>query len=177
MIRDTSRITDLVLHCSASPNGRSVPLTEIDSWHRARGFKRSVSAINRDPRRLTSIGYHRVIQPSGAIEQGREFDEVGAHCPRPEDLDGLDQEAAIYPGNSRSIGLCLVGTDQFTPEQWGALRGEVQDLMAIFPIVRVWSHHQLTTAKLCPCFSARDWLAGGMEPMPGHVLGVTAAVG
>lgn len=164
MFRDTKRITDLVLHSSATRNGEHVAVQEIDEWHVSRDFRRSARAVERDTRHLRAIGYHRVIYVSGQVVQGRDFDEVGAHAPRPEDLDGLDAEAALYPGNSRSIGVCLIGTSAYTREQWAALSDEVASLMATYKIERVWSHYQLNPGKTCPGFSARDWLAGGMLP-------------
>lgn len=169
MFRDLKTVTEVVLHCSATPNGRRTTVLEIDQWHIARGFRRSPIAVERDPRQLTAIGYHRVIYTNGEVVQGRDFDEVGAHAPRPEDMHGLAIEAAMYPGNSRSIGVCLIGTDAYTPLQWGSLRDEVRDLMKRFPIERLWSHNQLTTGKTCPGFSASDWFLGGMDPVEGRV--------
>lgn len=169
MFRDLKKITDIVIHCAATPNGRRTTVQEIDSWHATRGFRRSPIAVERDTRRLVAIGYHRVIYTDGEVVQGRELDEVGAHAPRPADLAGLHAEAADYPGNSTSIGICLIGTDKFTLAQWGALRTEVDGFMERFDIERVWAHNELSE-KTCPGFSVRDWFAGGMQPMAGQVL-------
>lgn len=170
MRRKLDTITEIVIHCSASANGQRVAIETIDSWHRSRGFRRSVAAIDADPRHLTSIGYHRIIQPNGLDEVGRNADEVGAHAPRPADLDGLGPEAADYPGNSRSLGVCLIGTDRYTMTQWFALRDIVGQWMGDYPIKRVWSHNQLTATKTCPGFLARDWAAGGMQPIMACLL-------
>lgn len=170
MFRDTRTITALVVHCSASPNGKHVTVKEIDEWHRERGFKRGPIAIERDPRRLTSIGYHRVIYPDGQRIQGRDFDEVGAHAPRPRGLDGLTLESANYGGNAVSVGVCLIGTDAFTLAQWEALRAEVSDLIERFDVRLIYGHRDLTSAKTCPNFSVREWLEGGMVPVTGMVF-------
>lgn len=175
-VRADNRITDLVIHCAATPNGRPYSIQQIDSDHRARGFRRDAQAIKDDARGLTSIGYHRVIQPDGTVEQGREFREWGAHAPRPSAAEEKALKAwglrpDLYLGNPRSIGVCLIGTDKFTLAQWSALADEVTRLRARFPMIgRLWSHNHLTTAKRCPCFDVRDWEQGGMRPIAGMVL-------
>jgi N-acetylmuramoyl-L-alanine amidase len=172
-LRLPERITDLVIHCTASPNGKPYTLRQIDRDHRLRGFRRDAAAIKADPRGLTSIGYHRVCQPDGTVEQGRAFEEWGAHAPRPTEaeLEQLDEEARVYRGNPRSIGWCLVGTDRFTPAQWETLRADVVDILERFQsIKRLWSHHELTPVKRCPCFSVREWLLGGMAPIEANLL-------
>ena len=40
-------INRIILHCTATPRGRHVTVSDIDRWHKARGF--------------AGIGYHYVI--------------------------------------------------------------------------------------------------------------------
>ena len=54
-------ITRLILHCSASPNGRDDRAADIDRWHRERGFRRDPALIQHDNPTLRHIGYHYVI--------------------------------------------------------------------------------------------------------------------
>lgn len=112
-------INIIVIHCSASPNAASLfrgsagtpgfqnPAQVIDQWHAERGFKRTDEWRQRQNPGLASIGYHYVICRNGAVLTGRHVDEVGAH---------------VQGFNKQSIGICLVGTDQYTPEQWDSLR-------------------------------------------------------
>lgn len=164
----TRRIEAIAIHCSATPNGRtlfcgatgqpgfSTPVQEIDRWHRARGFKRAEAERAKMNPGLCCIGYHYVIYTNGAIASGRAEAEVGAH---------------VAGFNTKSIGVCLVGTDRFTGMQWLGLRQLVAALTRKYPNARVLGHRDFpSVSKLCPGFSVADWLAGGMEPMPGHLL-------
>lgn len=107
MRRDKSQITTLILHCAATPNGAHFTAEDIDAWHAQRGFHRDSLDRERHEPRLKAIGYQYVIYVNGALRNGRAEEEVGAHC------KGL---------NSVSIGVCLIGTDQFTVHQWANLR-------------------------------------------------------
>lgn len=164
----TRPISAIAIHCAATPNGRTLftgragkpgfrtPVMEINAWHQARGFKRAPAALAKMNPGLCCIGYHYVIYTNGAIATGRAEAEVGAH---------------VAGFNSKSIGVCLVGTDQFTPAQWAALADLVRGLMKRYPDARVLGHRDFPqVAKSCPGFSVADWLAGGMEPLAGHVL-------
>jgi len=80
----------IVWHTAAHATKEGVALdtsaAEIDQWHKARGWK--------------GIGYQRVIRFDGTIENGRSYDEAGAH------VQGL---------NSRAIGYCFSGHGDFMP--------------------------------------------------------------
>ena len=158
----------IVIHCSASPNGRRVTSEEIDAWHQARGFARNPALIGANEPKLRHIGYHYVIYAEGATRIGRGEREPGAHC------QGY---------NRNSIGICLVGTDQFGLPQWDTLKGLVSALALTYPQARIVGHRDLSPdqnqngfvepfewLKTCPGFSVADWRAGGMEPLKNHVL-------
>ena len=70
----------IIVHCSATAEGKDFKEKDIDKWHRQRGF--------------TCIGYHYVVDLDGKIEVGRPESQIGAHC------KGY---------NSVSIGVCYVG--------------------------------------------------------------------
>ena len=55
----------LVVHCSATPEGRDHTAKDIDLWHRQRGFN--------------EIGYNYVVHLDGTIEDGRDVDKIPAH--------------------------------------------------------------------------------------------------
>lgn len=156
------KIDTIVIHCSDSPNGRSLftgdpskpgfitPVMEIDRWHRERGFKRLPEWRTKQNPALTSIGYHFVVYTRGAVSTGRHVDEIGAH-------------AQGY--NATSIGICMVGRDQFTIEQWNALKGLVEGLQAKYTGARVVAHHALNKDKTCPNFDVAEWLKQGRLPL------------
>lgn len=153
----TRKITGIIIHCAATPNGRWHNVQEIDQWHQARDFKREEEFRQRFNSDLLAIGYHFIIYPNGAIATGRHLDEIGAHA------QGF---------NSKSIGICLLGTDKFSQEQWESLRENIALLLRKYPgIHRVVGHRDLPDVKkTCPGFNVAEWLAGDMQPLPGHVL-------
>lgn len=108
----------IVIHCSASANadrlfrgqpgrpGFQNPADVIDQWHAERGFHRSDAFRARQNPDLAAIGYHYVVGRDGTVFTGRHVDEIGAH---------------VKGYNQKSLGICLVGLDQFTAEQYAAL--------------------------------------------------------
>jgi hypothetical protein len=169
-------ISSIAIHCSASPNGRSLfsgkpglpaalatprpgfvtPVQEINAWHRARGFQRRPQFLQRQNPALCCIGYHFVIYTNGALATGRHIQEIGAH------VEGF---------NAQSLGICLVGTDRFSPEQWVQLKATVESLLKTYPAARVLGHRDYPEVhKTCPGFDVAAWLAGGMAPLDGHTI-------
>lgn len=124
------QIRKIILHCSATPEGKNFSSADIDRWHKARGFK--------------MIGYHYVIRLDGTIEQGRPLEMTGAHC---------------KGHNAHSIGICYIGgldpkgrpKDTRTPEQKDSLWALVQALLKQFPNATVHGHKEFAN-KDCPCF-------------------------
>lgn len=130
-------INEIIIHCTATPEGREVKVTEIRRWHVQRGF--------------SGIGYHYIIHLDGTVETGRPLERVGAHC---------------VGHNSASIGVCYVGgvaSDGKTPKdtrtaaQNVALAKLVRDLRAKFPKVTIHGHTEFS-AKACPSFDVQAWL-------------------
>lgn len=137
----------IVVHCTATPEGRDVTTADIDRQHRQRGF--------------TSIGYHYVIYRDGTLHLGRPVTEVGAH---------------VRGYNRYSIGVAYVGglasdgrtpKDTRTPEQRQALRNLLARLKSRFTGARICGHRDLSPdvnrdgriepsewLKACPCFDA-----------------------
>ena len=75
-------ITELIVHCSATPEGVDYTVDDIRRWHKQQGW--------------SDIGYHYVVYRNGLIVDGRDVDLIGAHC-----LKGGH--------NTHSIGICYVG--------------------------------------------------------------------
>lgn len=141
------QINLIVVHCSATPEGRDVTAADINRMHIARGFKK--------------IGYHYVVRLDGTVETGRKENEIGAH-------------AKGY--NANSIGVCYVGglasdgktpKDTRTPAQKSALKKLLHTLKQRYPDARIVGHRDLSPdtnhngkvdkwewIKACPCFDA-----------------------
>ncbi|MBR5037566.1 MAG: N-acetylmuramoyl-L-alanine amidase, partial [Prevotella sp.] len=60
-------ITMIVIHCSATPEGKRLTFAECRRDHIAN-------------RRFKDIGYHYYIDREGVIWPGRPEQQVGAHC-------------------------------------------------------------------------------------------------
>lgn len=160
----------IVIHCSASPNGKRVSPEEIDRWHKLRGFKRNPEFIGYNAPGLKHIGYHYVVGVPGGVTVCRGEREIGAH---------------VAGHNANSLGICVVGTDAYTADQWRGLRTLVQGLQLRYPGAKVVGHRDLSPdadgdgevephewLKTCPGFDVPAWVANGMAPPRGHILGV-----
>lgn len=152
----------IVLHCSATPTGQAVTVYDIDRWHAERGFQRQPEAVAAFNPSLGSIGYHYFIDLQGQVFSGRSPAEIGAH---------------VAGHNAHSLGVCMAGTDKFTPAQWSALADLVRSLQADYPQASVVGHRDLSPdadgdgvveprewLKTCPGFDVSTWLARGMVP-------------
>lgn len=131
------KITEIILHCAATPEGKDYTVQQIDQWHRARGFN--------------GIGYHFVIYRDGTVHPGRGLEKVGAHC---------------TGHNANTIGVCYIGgvaadgktpKDTRTPAQRTALEALVRKLVAEHPGATVHGHNEFA-AKACPSFDVKKWL-------------------
>ena len=127
------KIDLIIIHCSATAEGKSFTVADIDRWHRQRGF--------------AQIGYHYVIYLDGTIHKGRPIELVGAHC---------------QGHNSHSIGICYIGglaADNKTPKdtrteaQKQALLALLKELRAKFHTAKIHGHRDYA-AKACPSFDA-----------------------
>lgn len=127
------RINEIIVHCSATPEGKDFTVQQIDSWHRQRGF--------------SCIGYHYVIYRDGSIHRGRPENHVGAHC---------------IGHNANSIGICYIGgcaSDGKTPKdtrtdaQRAALVKLLRELKAKYTVAAIHGHRDFAP-KTCPSFDA-----------------------
>jgi hypothetical protein len=137
-----NKINNIIIHCSDSGFGNA---NMIRSWHKERGWR--------------DIGYHFIILNgqitknfylnalNGSISVGRELDEnnylsyneIGAHT---------------LGYNKSSIGICLIGINIFTVQQFDALIDLVAEFMELYeiPIKNVLGHYETERAKgkTCP---------------------------
>ena len=127
------KITEIIIHCSATREGVYYDEVDIDRWHRNLGWK--------------EIGYHYVVLLNGQIERGRAEKDYGAHC---------------YGHNENSIGICYIGgldnkleaKDTRTPLQKIALITLLKKLKEDYPEAKILGHRDTGAQKECPCFDA-----------------------
>ena len=129
-------ITFIIIHCSATPEGRSLSFEECRRDHIMH-------------RHFLDIGYHFYITRDGTVHDGRPIEKVGAHC------EGH---------NSHSIGICYEGgldangkpADTRTEAQRKALKSLVERMHRLFPKALIVGHHDLNPRKACPCFKVNS---------------------
>lgn len=126
-------IKELIVHCSATPEGKDYSVDTIRQWHLQRGF--------------SDIGYHYVIYRDGSIHIGRDESIIGAHC---------------TGHNTNSIGVCYVGgcasdgktpKDTRTTEQKQSLVKLLKELKTKYPQASIHGHRDFAN-KACPSFDA-----------------------
>lgn len=128
------KIDKIIIHCSATKEGKDFHASDIDKWHKERGFNK--------------IGYHYVVDLDGTIEKGRGENEVGAHC---------------TGHNAHSIGICYIGgldengkaKDTRTEAQKKALLELIISLLIKYPQAIIYGHNELSK-KDCPCFNVDE---------------------
>lgn len=124
-------INEIIIHCTDTELGNDYSVTEIDKWHRKRGF--------------AEIGYHYIIHPDGMIDIGRAVTKVGAHC----------------KGHNRyTIGVAYIGgrkdgkyTNTMTTFQVIAMTNLLNLLCLMYPSIKAINGHNHYSSKLCPCFN------------------------
>lgn len=126
-------INEIIVHCSATAEGKDFTIDDIKRWHLARGF--------------SDIGYHYIIYRDGSINKGRDESKIGAHC---------------TGHNSNSIGVCYIGgcaadgktpKDTRTETQKNSLLKLLSELKKKYPKAVIHSHKDYAN-KACPSFDA-----------------------
>ena len=138
--RSSRTITEIIVHCTATPEGKDMTVDQIRADHKKKGW--------------SDIGYHYVIYRDGTIHEGRNINVAGAHC---------------TGHNANSIGISYVGgvenrpgvayeklkpKDTRTLKQKLALLNLLEALKMIYPKAKIYGHRDFSS-KACPSFDAR----------------------
>jgi len=130
------KINKIIIHCTATPEGREHDVADIRRWHLKRGFN--------------DIGYHYLIHIDGTIEEGRPINKQGAHC---------------SGENKGSIGLCYVGgmskdmkkaKDTRTQAQKDSLIKLMHELIYKYNKDMTIHGHNEYANKACPSFNVQE---------------------
>lgn len=125
-------INEIIVHCSATKEGKDFTVADIKKWHLERGF--------------SDIGYHYIIYRDGSVHEGRNVEVSGAHC---------------TGHNAHSIGICYIGglgtdgkaKDTRTDSQKISLLKLLKQLKSIYPKATIHGHCEYAN-KACPSFNA-----------------------
>lgn len=140
-------INEIIIHCTATREGKNYTVDDIRRMHIARGF--------------SDIGYHYLIYIDGSVHTGRDINIVGAHCTN---------------HNAHSIGISYVGgldssgktKDTRTTLQKESLVKLIKQLKSLYPTAKVIGHRDTSPdlngnglvepnewIKSCPCFDVK----------------------
>ena len=130
------KINKIIIHCTATPEGREHNVADIRRWHLKRGF--------------SDIGYHYLIHINGKIEIGRPLHRIGAHT---------------SGENTGSIGVCYVGgmdkdmkkaKDTRTQAQKDSLVKLLHELIYKYNKDMTIHGHNEFANKACPSFNVQE---------------------
>tara|TARA_B110000977_G_C11026175_1_gene473249 strand:+ start:1174 stop:1605 length:432 start_codon:yes stop_codon:yes gene_type:complete len=128
------KINKVIVHCTATPEGRHTTVEDVRRWHLDRGW--------------SDIGYHYLVYLDGTVHEGRPMEIQGAHT---------------KGQNKNSIGIAYVGgidkvnfkaKDTRTEEQKEALVDMLEFFKIANPEVTIHGHNEFAS-KACPCFDAK----------------------
>ena len=139
-----SKMLYLVIHCTATPEGREVTGEDIRRWH--------CSPVSEGGRGWQQVGYTDLIHLDGTVER---------LVPNNEDarVDSWEITNGVAGINSISRHIAYAGgldkngkpKDTRTLAQLEAMRRYVLDFMRRFPDVEIKGHNEFAN-KDCPCF-------------------------
>ena len=125
----TNDIKLLIVHCSDTNNSEKFDALDIHKMHLNFGWD--------------GIGYHKVICRDGKIQNGRPEYWIGAH---------------VKGKNNCSLGVCLIGRNNFTKRQFDSLENVLKKWLKNYPKAKIVGHSKaVVTKKTCPNFDVRDW--------------------
>lgn len=146
-----ARLKYLVIHCTATREGREVSAAEIRRWH--------TSPTSAGGRGWKQVGYTDLIHLDGEVER-----LVGNNEDANVDPWEITNGAKGYNSVSRHVvyaGGCAkdgkTPKDTRTPAQHKALVEYVREFHRRFPGVRIIGHNEVA-AKACPSFDVQKWL-------------------
>jgi N-acetylmuramoyl-L-alanine amidase len=139
------KIQYLVIHCTATPEGRKVTRQDIYDWHiKGRGWSR--------------LGYSDMIHIDGRLENLTPYDDDDL-------IESHEMTWGVKGINAISRHVVYVGgldkhlkpKDTRTPAQKETLADYVRFMVKLYPWIKVAGHNRFAN-KACPCFDWKTWL-------------------
>ncbi|MBD5337685.1 MAG: lysozyme [Bacteroides sp.] len=145
-----ARLKYLVIHCTATPEGREVTPDDIRRWH--------TSPVSAGGRGWKQVGYTDLIRLDGTVERLVNNNEDA-------NVDPWEVTNGAKGYNSVSRHIVYAGgcdksnkpKDTRTAAQEKALVAYVRDFHRRHPSVRIIGHNEIA-AKACPSFDVQKWL-------------------
>ena len=119
----------LVVHCSDTKDSENLSAFDLHKMHLKFGWD--------------GVGYHKIINRSGKVENGRPEYWIGAH---------------VKGKNDISLGVCLIGRNKFTAKQYSSLEKILRKWKSLYPKASIVGHCDTgNTNKTCPNFDVKSW--------------------
>lgn len=119
----------LVVHCSDTDDKIELNAKDIHKMHLDFGWD--------------GVGYHKIIRRDGRLDNCRPDFWIGAH---------------VKSINHISLGVCLIGRNNFTTKQMNCLFKVILDWKKLCPNAKVLGHRDVVkTHKTCPNFNVEQW--------------------
>ena len=145
-----AKLQYLVIHCTATPEGKAVSSADIRRWH---------TSPPPSGRGWMQVGYTDMIHLDGRIERlvrNNDDDTVDTW----EITNGVAGKNAICRHIVYVGGMNAANTkaeDTRTPQQLAAMESFVKSFHLKYPRVRIVGHNAFA-AKACPSFDVPTWL-------------------
>jgi len=156
------KLTYLVIHCTATPEGRHTDADDIVRWHTA--------PKERGGRGWSRVGYSDMIYLDGELVNLTPYNQDNR-------IDDPEMTWGVKGINAKSRHVVYVGglaydyetplddddkpgymaADTRTPEQLHAMEIYVKYMILRHPHIKVAGHNQFA-AKACPSFNVPKWL-------------------
>jgi len=144
------QINKIIIHCTATPEGRVVTAADIRQWH---------MAPKPEGRGWSKVGYSDLIGLDGALIGLHPFDTNDTVEPWEvtNGVRGFNGVArhVVYAGGCDAD---LKSKDTRTAAQVSALCDYVRYMILRHPSIQVAGHYQFNDQKDCPCFDVPIWL-------------------
>lgn len=140
----------LVIHCTATPEGRDVTGDDVRHWH--------TDPIEKGGRGWRQVGYRHLIRFNGV--------ETLVPDNGDENIDANEITNGAFGVNAKSIHICYVGgmdrarkfgKDTRTSLQKTLMKKIVIDYIQKFPWIKVCGHYKVNQTN-CPDFPVESWL-------------------
>ncbi|GHV66983.1 N-acetylmuramoyl-L-alanine amidase [Bacteroidia bacterium] len=141
----------LIIHCTATPQGREVSSGELRKWH--------TDPVSKGGRGWSQVGYTDMFHLDGRVERLVRNNEDMT-------VDAFEATNGASGYNDKSRHIVYVGgldkdakttKDTRTPAQLESLERYVKDFHSRFHLVRIIGHNEISS-KACPSFDVQQWL-------------------
>ena len=145
-----AKLEYLIIHCTATPEGREVTSEEIYRWH--------TNPKSKGGRGWSQVGYSELIHLDGEIETLVEYNDNDI-------VDSWEVTNGARGMNSKSRHIVYVGgtdkkgkaKDTRTDKQKEALEMYVKAHTTLHPNWKIAGHYHFAS-KACPSFNVEEWL-------------------